>query len=102
MTKHRALNLALTAALAIGIAAILSTGHHLDDHSGEWASSQALADAQRAARSEYLKEAAAAKLCTSLHGPGAAYRWTDAGDLVCHDHRNGRAAVVVASKGGAL
>jgi YD repeat-containing protein len=32
-----------------------------------------------------------------------AYRWTSDGDLVCHDHRTGRAAQVVASnKGGAL
>jgi hypothetical protein len=41
-------------------------------------------------------------LCIKLHGPGTAYRWTDDGDLVCTDHRTGRAAVVVASKGGAL
>ena len=33
---------------------------------------------------------------------GTAYRWTDSGDLVCTDHRTGRAAVVVASKGGTL
>jgi hypothetical protein len=102
MTAHRAINIAMTAALVIGLAAILSTGHHLDDNSDEWAASQALADAQKAARSEQLRERAAAQLCVKLRGPGTAYRWTDDGDLVCHDHRTGRASVVVASKGGAL
>jgi hypothetical protein len=102
MTAHRALNIALTGATAVGIAAILLAGPVLDDRSDEWAQADALADAQKAARSEYLRERAAAQLCMKLHGPGTAYRWTDSGDLVCTDHRTGRAAVVVASKGGAL
>ena len=101
MTPHRAINIGISITLAIGIAAILSTGHHLDDNRDEWAASQAVDDAQRAARSAHLRERAAARLCTEAQGPGSGYRWTEAGDLVCHDHRTGRAAVVVA-KGGAL
>jgi len=102
MTPHRLVNITLSIGAAVAVAALLSTGHLLDDHAAEWQQSSTLADAQRAARSEYLRERAAAQLCVKLHGPGTAYRWTDAGDLVCHDHRSGRAAVVVASKGGAL
>ena len=102
MTTHRAINIALTAGLTAALAAILVTGPALDNHADEWAASQALADAQKAARSEKLRERAAAQLCVKLRGPGTAYRWTDDGDLVCHDHRTGRASVVVASKGGAL
>lgn len=102
MTAHRLVNLTLTAGLTAALAAILLAGKPLDDHSADWNHSTALADAQRAARTEALRERAAAQLCIKLHGPGTAYRWTDAGDLVCTDHRTGRAAVVVASKGGAL
>ena len=103
MTAHRAINIALTIGLAVALAAILSTGHHLDaDHADEWAQSTALIDAQRAARAEYRRDLAASRLCAEANGPGAAWRWTDTGDLVCTDHRTGRAAVVVASKGGAL
>mgnify|MGYP003424465607 FL=1 len=101
MTRHRAINIALTTALVVAMASILSTGHLLDDNSDEWAQSSALADAEKAARSEQLRERAAAQLCIKMRGPGAGYRWTDDGDLVCHDHRNGRQAVVVASKGSA-
>jgi hypothetical protein len=102
MTPHRLVNIALTLGLAAAFSAILLSGPALDDRSDEWAQADALADAQKAARSEYLRERAAAQLCMKLHGPGTAYRWTDSGDLVCTDHRTGRAAVVVASKGGAL
>ena len=102
MTLHRAINITLTAALVVAMASILSTGHLLDDRSDEWAQSTALADAQKAAHAEQLRERAAAQLCVKLRGPGAGYRWTDDGYLVCHDHRNGRSAVVVAAKGGAL
>jgi hypothetical protein len=102
VTRHRAINIAITAGLTAALAAILVTGPALDDNSDEWAASQALADAQKAARSEKLRERAAAQLCVKLRGPGTAYRWTDDGDLVCTDHRTGRASVVVASKGGAL
>ena len=102
MTAHRLLNAAIGLAIFVGASAILLAGPALDDHSADWNHSTALADAQRAARTEALRERAAAQLCIKLHGPGTAYRWTDAGDLVCTDHRTGRAAVVVASKGGAL
>lgn len=102
MTAHRLLNAAIGLAIFVGASAILLAGQVLDDHSAEWNHSTALRDAQRAARTEALRERAAAQLCIKLHGPGTAYRWTDAGDLVCTDHRTGRAAVVVASKGGAL
>jgi hypothetical protein len=103
MSFHRAINLTLTAGLVAAFAAILGSSHLLDDNSAEWQQSSTMADAQRAARSEYLRERAAAQLCIRLHGPGTAYRWTDDGSLICHDHRSGRAAQVVASnKGGAL
>jgi len=102
MTPHRLVNITLSIGAAAAVAALLSTGHLLDDHSADWNHSTALADAQRAARTEALRERAAAQLCIKLRGPGTAYRWTDDGDLVCTDHRTGRAAVVVASKGGAL
>ena len=102
MNAHRILNITLAIAGAVAMAAILLAGPVIDDHSADWNHSTALADAQRAARTEAMRERAAAQLCIKLHGPGTAYRWTDAGDLVCTDHRTGRAAVVVASKGGAL
>jgi hypothetical protein len=102
MTAHRALNIALTLGLAVALAAILGSSHLLDDHSSEWPASAALQDAQRAARAEYRRDLAASRLCAEANGPGAAWRWTDSGDLVCTDHRTGRAAVVVARKGGAL
>jgi len=102
MTAHRLVNIALTAGLTAALAAILLAGKPLDDHSAEWNHSTALADAQKAARAEQLRERAAAQLCVKLRGAGAGYRWTDDGDLVCHDHRTGRQAVVVAQKGGAL
>ena len=42
--------LTLAIAGAVGIAAVLSTSHLLDDHSADWNHSTALADAQRAAQ----------------------------------------------------
>lgn len=98
MNAHRAVNFALTFGLTVGIAAILSTGHLLDDHSADWPESTALADAQRAARAAYLKEKSDARQCTHLHGPGAAMRYTADGDLVCSTKRGG-GAVVVATGG---
>lgn len=102
MTPHRLVNVALAIGAAVAVAALLSTGHLLDDHADEWAKSSTLADAQRAARAERQRDLAAARLCADANGPGAAWRWTDSGDLVCTDHRTGRAAVVVARKWGAL
>ena len=87
MTPHRALNLALTAALALLIAGILSTGYHLDDHSEDWASSQALADAQRTAQLAARTEKSAQALCQRVKGPNAGYRWTPAGELVCTSNK---------------
>ena len=84
------------------LAAILLAGPAIDDHSADWQHSTALLDAQQQAQADARRDRAAQQLCIKLHGPGTAYRWTDAGDLVCTDHRTGRAAVVVASKGGAL
>lgn len=100
MTKPRALNLALNAALAIGIAAILSTGHHLDDHGDDWAASTALQDAQRQAQADARRDRAAQQLCIRLHGPGVAPAWDQDGNLICRA-RKGPARTVVA-KGGVL
>ncbi len=102
MTAHRLINAAIGLAIFVGASAILLAGPILDDHSADWPESTALQDAQRAARAEYRRDLAAARLCAQANGPGAAWRWTDTGDLVCTDHRTGRAAVVVARKGGAL
>ena len=49
MTRHRAINIALTTALVVAMASILSTGHLLDDHSADWSESTALRDAQQQA-----------------------------------------------------
>ena len=100
MTAHRAINLALTAALAVGIAAILGTGHLLDDNSADWPKSTALQDAQRHAQAEARRERAAAQLCIRLHGPGVAPAWDGDGRLVCSARKGGAKTTVVA--GGAL
>ena len=102
MSAHRALNLALTAALAIGIAAILSTGHHLDDHGDDWAASTALLDAQRQAQADARRDRAAQQLCIRLHGPGVAPAWDADGRLVCSARKGPARTLVAATKGGAL
>ena len=101
MTAQRLLNISLTLALAAAIAAILSTGHLLDDHSADWHQSTALADAQRAAREARQAERDAIRQCTALHGPGAAVGYGIDGNVICGPRR-GAGAQVVASKGGAL
>jgi hypothetical protein len=95
VTRHRAINIAITAALAIGLAAILSTGHHLDDNSDEWAASQALADAQKAAQLAARTEKSAQALCQRIKGPNAAHKWTASGELICTSNK-GQGAVSVA------
>lgn len=103
MTAHRAVNLALTIGLAVALAAILSTGHLLDDHAAEWPQSSALLDAQHAARAARQAELDAIRQCTHLHGPGAAMRYTPDGDLVCIARKGpARTVVVSETKGGAL
>ena len=87
MTRHRAINVGIAIALAIGIAAVLSTGYHLDDHSEDWSSSQALADAQRTAQLAARTEKSAQALCQRVKGPNAGYRWTPAGELVCTSNK---------------
>ena len=94
MTHHRALNIALTGALALLIAGILATGHHLDDHSADWSDSTALKDAQKAAQLEARTERGAQRLCQQVKGPNAAYRWTPAGELVCVNNKGGGAVTV--------
>ena len=102
MTHHRIINITLAIAGAAAMAAVLLAGPAIDDHSADWQHSTALLDAQQQAQADARRDRAAQQLCIKLRGPGTAYRWTDAGDLVCAEHRTGRAAVVVASKGGAL
>ena len=101
MTRHRAINFALTAALAIGIAAILSTGHHLDDHSADWGASTALKDAQQQAQRQARQDRAAHQLCIRIAGPGVAPAWDQDGNLICRARRGGSQTTVVAA-GGAL
>jgi hypothetical protein len=100
MTPHRLVNIALTAALVVAIATILSTGHLLDDHSAEWNHSTALRDAQQQAQATARRDRAAQQLCVKLHGPGVAAAW-DADDRLVCSARRGPARTVVA-KGGAL
>ncbi len=83
MTAHRILNITLAIAGAVGIAAVLSTGHLLDDHSADWNHSTALADAQRAARLAARTEKSAQAVCQRIKGPNAAPRWTADGELTC-------------------
>ena len=100
MTAHRLINIALTAALVVAVATILSTGHLLDDHSADWSESTALRDAQQQAQAVERRERAAQQLCIRLHGPGVAAAW-DADDRLVCSARRGPARTVVA-KGGAL
>ena len=95
MTPHRLINIALTGATVVGIAALLSTGHLLDDHSADWHQSTVLADAQKAAQIAARTERAAQQLCVRIKGPNAGYRWTASGDLVCTSNK-GQWAVSVA------
>ena len=99
MQAHRAINIALTAALVVAMATILSTGHLLDDHSADWSESTALRDAQQQAQANARRERAAQQLCIRLHGPGVAAAW-DADDRLVCSARRGPARTVVA--GGAL
>lgn len=95
MTPNRLVNVTLTGATVVGIAALLSTGHLIDDHSAEWNHSTALADAQKAAQIAARTERAAQQLCVRIKGPNAGYRWTASGDLVCTSNK-GQGAVSVA------
>ncbi len=95
MTAHRALNIALTGATAVGIAAILLAGPVLDDRSGEWAQADALEAAQKAAQLEARTERSAQRLCQQIKGPNAAHRWTPSGELICTNNK-GQGAVSVA------
>ena len=99
MTTHRLINIALTAALVVAVATILSTGHLLDDHSADWSESTALRDAQPHAQAVERRNRAAQQLCIRLHGPGVAGAW-DADDRLVCSARRGPALTVVA--GGAL
>ena len=96
MTAHRAINIALTAGLAVAIAAILSTSHLLDDNSFERSQSTALLDAQKAARAARQAELDAIRQCTAMHGPGAAIGYTIDGDVVCGPRRGPGALVITA------
>ena len=83
MNAHRILNITLAIAGAVGMAAVLSTSHLLDDHSADWNHSTALADAQRAAQLAARTEKSAQALCQRIKGPNAAPRWTADGELTC-------------------
>ncbi len=100
MSRHRLVNLTLTAALTAAMATILSTGHLLDDHSADWSESTALRDAQQQAQAVERRNRAAQQICIRLHGPGVAATWDADDRLVCRARR-GPARTVVA-KGGVL
>jgi len=95
VNKHRFLNWTLAGVAAL----VLSTSYMLDATTpkrAEWNQAKELELIQQAQATEARMERAAAQLCAKLHG-NAGYRWTEAGTLVCTDHR-GRVAVV--AKGG--
>ncbi len=97
MTAHRLTNIVLTLGLAVALAAILGTGHHLDDHAAEWPQSSALIDAQRQAERQARQERAAQQLCIKIAGPGVAPGWDADGRLICRARRgNAQTAVAVA------
>ncbi len=99
MTRHRFINISLTLALAAAMAAILSTGHHLDDHSADWPESTALQDAQRQTQADARRERADQLVCIEVAGPGSVPA-RDADDrLVCRARKGGAKTVVA---GGAL
>ena len=83
MTPNRILNITLAIAGAVGIAAVLSSGHLLDDNSADWNHSTALADAQRAAQLAARTEKSAQAMCQRIKGPNATPRWTADGELTC-------------------
>ena len=83
MTAHRILNITLAIAGAVAMAAVLSSGHLLDDNSADWNHSTALADAQRAAQLAARTEKSAQAMCQRIKGPNAAPRWTADGELTC-------------------
>ena len=83
MTAHRILNITLAIAGAVAMAAVLSSGHLLDDNSADWNHSTTLADAQRAAQLAARTEKSAQALCQRIKGPNAAPRWTADGELTC-------------------
>ena len=83
MTAHRILNITLAIAGAVAMAAVLSSGHLLDDNSADWNHSTTLADAQRAAQLAARTEKSAQAMCQRIKGPNAAPRWTADGELTC-------------------
>ena len=92
--KHSILNIAL----AVGIAAMLSSAYLLDgpdDHSTEWALAETISLAQKAAQLEARQERAAAQLCMKLKGPNAGYRWTGDNQLVCTTNKGRNPVVAV-------
>lgn len=95
MTPHRLVNITLSIGAAVAVAALLSTGHLLDDHADEWQQSSTLADAQKAAQLEARTERSAQRLCQQIKGPNAAHRWTPSGELICTNNK-GQGAVSVA------
>ena len=101
MTRHRLINLTLTAGLVVALAAILGSSHLLDDNSAEWAQSTALADAQQQAERQARHERAAVQLCIKIAGPGAATAWDADGNLLCRARKGSAKATVVAA-GAAL
>lgn len=66
MTPHRLVNITLSIGAAVAVAALLSTGHLLDDHSADWPESTALQDAQRQAERQARQERAAQQLCIKI------------------------------------
>ncbi len=97
MTANRLVNIALAIGAAVAVAALLSTGHLLDDHSADWPESTALQDAQRQAERQARQERAAQQLCIKIAGPGVAPGWDADGRLICRARRgNAQTAVAVA------
>ena len=84
----------LTAAIGgTTLAALLGWfGPSVLDHSGDWAASSALKDAQQQALQAQRRDMAAAALCRGQYGE-AGYTWTADNRLVCIPRRGNRTVI---------
>lgn len=84
------MNSLTTWASATAIAFVLAAGCALDgpeDHSADWAESDAIAALQATEAGTARRQAAGQRLCTEARGPNSEARWTADGDLVCTTRR---------------
>lgn len=72
----------------VPVAGILSFNlETVDDHRGEWAEADNIAEMQATAAGTERRRVAEQRLCNALHGPNSELRYTDDGDTVCTTKR---------------